>query len=76
MLVIPDFRGGRALGEEKEIGADAGVGVEDSVGQADDGVEVALVEQGFLDAGLDAFAEEGAVWQDESGAAASGRFGL
>jgi len=33
-------------------------------------VEVALGEQGFLDAGLDAFAEESAVGQNESGAAA------
>jgi hypothetical protein len=59
-----------ALGEEEQVGADAGVGIEDAVGQADDGVQVALGEQGFLDAGLDAFAEEGAVGQHESGAAA------
>ncbi len=62
--------GWRALGEEEEVGADAGVGIEDAVRQADDGVEVALGEEGFLDAGLDAFAEEGAVGQHESGAAA------
>ena len=70
VLVIPDVGGGRALGEEEEVGADAGVGIEDAVGQADDGVEVALGEEGFLDAGLDAFAEERAVGQHESGAAA------
>ena len=61
---------GCALGEEEEVGADAGVGIEDAVGQADDGVQVALGEEGFLDARLDAFAEEGAVGQHEAGAAA------
>ena len=40
--------GRRALGEEKEVGLDAGVGTEDAVGQADDGVQVALGEQGSL----------------------------
>ena len=70
VLVIPDVGGGRAFGEEEEVGADAGVGIEDAVGQADDGVQVALGEEGFLDAGFDAFAEEGAVGQHEAGAAA------
>ena len=45
---------------------DAGVGVEDAVGQADDGVQVALCEQLLLDAGLDAFAEQGAVGQHQA----------
>ncbi len=70
VLVIPDVGGGRAFGEEEEVGADAGVGIEDAVGQADDGVQIALGEQGFLDAGFDAFAEERAIRQHESGAAA------
>ena len=70
MLVIPDLGGGLALGEEEEVGADAGVGIEDAVGQADDGVEVALGEERFLDARLHAFAEERAVGQHEAGAAA------
>ena len=70
VLVVPDFGGGGSLGEEEEVGPDAGIGVEDAVGEADDGVEVALGEEGFLDAGLDPLAEEGAVGQDESGAAA------
>ena len=52
VLVIPDVGGGRAFGEEEEVGADAGVGIEDAVGQANDGVEVALGDEGFLDAGL------------------------
>jgi hypothetical protein len=44
MLVIPDFFRGRAFGEEEEVGADAGVGIEDAVGQADDRVQVAVGE--------------------------------
>ena len=70
MLVIPDLCGGLAFGEEKEVCADARVRIEDAVGQPDDGVQVALGEEGFLDAGLYAFAEEGAVGQHKPGAAA------
>ena len=70
VLVVPDFLGGLALGEEEQVGLDAGVGIEDAVGQADDGVQVALAQELLLDAGLHAFAEERAVGQDESGAAA------
>ena len=55
--------------EEQDICLDAGVRREHAIGQTHDGVQVALGEQGFLDAGLDAFAEEGAVGQHESGAA-------
>ena len=47
-----------------------GVGIEDAVWQSNDRVEVALGEERFLDAGLDAFAEERAVGQHEPGAAA------
>ena len=61
---------GCAFLEEEQVGADAGVGFEDAVGQADDGVQVALLQQVFLEAGLHAFAEEGAVGQDHGGAAA------
>ena len=70
MLVVPDMFRGRALGEKEDIGADAGVGIEHAVGQADDGVQIAVGEQGLFDSRLHAFAEEGAVWQDEAGAAA------
>ena len=45
-----------------------GVGRKDAVGQADDGVEVELLEQLLLDAGADAVAEEGAVGDDDGGA--------
>jgi len=69
MLVIPDGFGGGSFGEEEEVGLDAGVGSKDAIGQADDGVEVAVGEELFLDAGLHAFSEEGAIGQDESGAA-------
>ena len=57
VLVIPDLGGGPALGEKKEVGADAGVGVEDAVGQADDSVQIALGEEGFLNARLDSLAK-------------------
>ena len=70
VLVEPDVLGRRALLEEQQVGADGGVGFEDAVGQADDGVEVALLQQVFLEPRLDAFAEEGAVGQDHGGAAA------
>ena len=70
MFVIPDLGGGCALGEEQKIGTDASVGIEDAIGQADDGVEVALAEQGLLDPRFDAFAEKGAIGQDQSGPAA------
>ena len=69
VLVEPDRFGRFALLEKQQVGADAGIGFEDAVRQADDGVEVALREQVFLEPGLDAFAEEGAVGQDHGGAA-------
>src|SRR6185312_11016788 len=64
VLVVPDFGGGLALGEEEQVGLDTGVRIEDAVGKTDDGVEVALAEEFFLDASLDALPEEGAVWQN------------
>ena len=42
VLIEPDGISGFALGEEEQVGFDAGVGIEDAVGQADDGVEAAL----------------------------------
>ena len=47
-----------------------GVGLEDAVGQADDGVEVALLQQVLLEPRLHAFAEQRAVGQHHGGAAA------
>ena len=69
VLVEPDLFRRLALLEEQQVGADGGVGLEDAVGQADDGVEVALLQQVLLEPGLDAFAEERAVGQDHGGAA-------
>ena len=70
MLVEPHLFGRRALGEEQQVGLDAGVGVEHAIGQANDGVQVALGQQLFLDAALDTFAEQKAIGQHHSGAAA------
>ena len=70
MLVEPDGVGGLALGEEQQVGLDAGIGSKDAFGQADDGVQLAVSHQQFLDPGLDAFAEQNAVGQDHGGATA------
>ena len=61
---------GRAFGEEQQVGLDAGVGIEHAVGQPDDRVQVALVEQPLLDPRLDAFAEQRAVGQHDRAASA------
>ena len=66
VLVVPELLGWPALGEEEEVGAYARVGVEDPVGQADDGVEIALAQELFLDAGLHPLAEKRAVGEDQS----------
>ncbi len=70
VLVVPDVLCGCTFGEEEQIGADAGVGGKDAIGQADDGVQIALGEEGLFDARLNAFPKQCAVWQNESGAAA------
>jgi len=41
MFVVPDLLGGFALGEEQEVGLNAGVGGEDPFRKADDGMQVA-----------------------------------
>ena len=65
LLVVPDFLGGAGTVEKEEIGRDAGIGREHPVGQADDGVEVELLEKFLLDAGADAIAEQRAVGDDD-----------
>ena len=70
MFVEPDVPGRLAFLEEQEVGADGGIGFEHGVGQADDGVEVALLHQVFFESGFDAFAEQGAVGEDDCGASA------
>ena len=69
VLVEPDLLGRLALLKEQKVGADAGIGLEDAVGQADDGVQVALLHQMFLEPRLHAFAEERAIGQHHGGAA-------
>lgn len=69
MLVEPDVLGRFAFFEEEEVGADAGVGFEDAVGEADDGVQVALSQKVLFQPRFDPFAEEGTVGEDDGGAA-------
>ena len=54
--------------EEKQIGRDAGVRRKDAVGQADNRVQVEVLEQFFLDPRANAIAEERAVGHDHGGA--------
>ena len=65
MLVEPDLAGGLALGEEEQVGLDGGVRLEHALGQPDDGVQVAFLEQLLLQARLAPAAEEEAVGQDQ-----------
>ena len=69
LLVVPDLFGRAGTIEEEKVGGDAGVRREDAVGEADDGVEVELLEQFFLNARADAVAEECAVGNDDTGSA-------
>ena len=71
LLVVPDIFGGPRAVEEQEIGWDAGVGREDTVGQSHNRMEIEILQQFFLDAGADAVAEEGAVGNDDRCSAAS-----
>ena len=70
VFVEPDILGRLAFLEEEQVGADGGVGPEHGVGQADDGVQVALFHEMLLEPRLDAFAEQRAVGQDDRGAPA------
>ena len=68
-LVVPDFFGGFAFGEENQIGVHSGIGVEHALGQADDSVNIAFFKQFFLDGGFNALAEKRAVGKHDAGAA-------
>lgn len=70
MLVVPDLLRRRALGEEEQIGADAGVGTKDAVGEPDDRMQIAIGQERFLDPGFHAFAEERPIGQHQASAAA------
>ena len=69
VFVVPNVFGGFALGEEQQVGFDAGVGGKHAVGQAHDGVQVAFGQQLFFDTGLHAFAKQRAVGQHQRSAA-------
>jgi len=66
MLVVLDFFRGSLPVKEEKVGFDAGVGIKDSVGEADDRVEVALLEKPFFQPGLHTFPEERPIGKDES----------
>ena len=70
VFVEPDIPSRLAFLEEEQVGADGGVGPEHGVGQADDGVQVALFHEMLLEPRLDALAEQGAVGEDHCGAPA------
>ncbi len=55
VFVKPDVLRRLTFLEEQQVGTDAGVRLEDAVGQADDGVQAALFQQTFLQASFDAF---------------------
>lgn len=63
VLVVPDGFGRLALGKEQQVGFDAGLGVKNAIGQSDNGVQVALGQQLFLQAGFGAFAKQKAIGQ-------------
>ena len=68
VLVEPDIRGWCVLLEEQQIGADGGIRPEHGIGQAHDGVQIALFHQVFLESCLDALAKQRAVGQHHGGA--------
>ena len=70
MLVKPDGVGGFALGEKQQVGLDGGVRREHALGQADDGVQVALAQQQLFQFAFDAVPEHGAIRQHHRAAAA------
>ncbi len=70
MFVEPDLLCRLTFLKEQQIRPDAGVGFEHAVGQTDDCMEVALLQEMFLKPGLHPFAEQRAVRQHHSGTAA------
>ena len=70
MFVEPEDIGRLALGEKQQVGLDAGVGIENAVGQPNDGMQVAFPQEQFLDLGLHPFTEQRAVRQDHRAASA------
>ena len=70
MLVKPDLFGRCAFFKKEEVGADGGVGLEDTIRQADYGVEVTLLQEVLFQACLDAFPEESTIGEDHSSSTA------
>src|SRR5690606_9848681 len=68
-LVVPDVLCRLALGEEQQVGGDRGVGLKHGVGQAHDGVQIAVFQQFLADTLFDAIAGQGTIRQDNGGAA-------
>ena len=66
LFIVPNIFCRAGAVEEKEVGGDAGVRSEDAVRQADDGVEVKVLEQVFFNPGANAVAEEGAVGDNKA----------
>src|SRR5436190_4133312 len=76
-VVVPDPLGGLALGEEEEVGLDAGAcGGEDAAGEGEDAPEVAVVGELSLGLGESVFvgAEQDALVDDHAAAAAVGEW--
>ncbi len=78
MLVEPDGFGMemlsavfqyRALGEKQQVGLDGGVWREHALGQADDGVQLAVSQQQFLQRRLDTIAKQETIGQHHGSAA-------
>ncbi len=61
MLVKPDVLSRRVFAEKQQIGFDAGIRCKHAIGQAHDGVQVAVFQQFFFDAGFNAFAKQKAI---------------
>ena len=70
VLVVPDLLGGGSLLKKQQIGADAGVGAENGIGQPHDRVQVAFGQQALLQPRFDALAEQAAIGQHNRGPAA------
>ena len=66
MLVIPHLLGRSPLGKEKQIRADPRIRIEHAIGEPNDGVQIALGQQRFLDPRFDSLSKQRPVWQNQS----------
>ena len=69
VFIIPDMLSWLALCEKQQVGFNAGVRVKYTIGQAHNGVQVAFLQQFFLEPGFHTFAKEETIGQDHSGTA-------